>query len=297
MRNWKDLLTQQIVSGYWYNHQHQAIALASYMGLLMNSDKDSEGDPLAIRGPLPIMAYDSNGNQGSSYDNMQAGSIAVFKIAGTMLKYGTWYSYGTEEIGLAMMEAANHPNIAACLFIVDSGGGAVNSVPPLRDGRAEFRKNNKPFVALADLACSAAYYVIADADHIMAANSISCKTGSIGVMMSWVDLIPYYKSLGIVIKNLYAPESSEKNKPFELALQGKFDLIKTEELSPIAQVFISDVIDGRGTKLKVQDDDKILKGKTYYAADALANGLIDSIGDLNQAIQLTSDLIQIRNYF
>lgn len=300
MRNWKFLLTSQISRGYWFLNPAHAMAAASDLQALFGPSQDLSKltvDLDEARGPLPILAQSMNEGEGSSFDEMPVGSIAVFKLGGTLLKYGTLCSYGTEEIGNMMIEAAKHPNIAGCLLEVDSGGGAVNSVAPIREGRAKFRQMGKPFLGLADVACSAAYYVISDADYIMASNNISATFGSIGVMYSWVDVNPVYRKMGVVIKNLYAPESSEKNKAFELALQGKFEMIENEELSPLARGFQGTVTADRGSKLKASEDPKILKGKTYSAELSVSNGLIDGIGNRQKAVEMLFDMIEVQKFY
>lgn len=299
MRNWKFLLTSQIARGYWFLNPDHAMAAAEDLQMLFNPNQDLSKvavDLLDARGAYPFLASSMDEGEGSSYDEMPEGSIAIFKVSGTMLKYGTLCSYGTEEIGQAMIQAANHPNISGALFEVDSGGGGVNAVAPLRYGRELFRQNGKPFVALADIACSAAYYAISDADYIMASNSISATFGSIGVMMGWMDAKGYYEKNGIIIKNIYAPESSEKNKSFELAMEGKFEAIQNEELSPLAQAFQKAVTADRGSKLLSAEDTRILKGKTYSAENSLANGLIDGIGNRKLAVDMLFEKIEIQKF-
>lgn len=299
MRNWKFLLTSQIARGYWFLNPDHAMAAGQDLQMLFNPNQDLSKvavDLIEARGAYPFMASSMDEGDGSSYDEMPEGSIAIFRVSGTMLKYGTLCSYGTEEIAQAMIQAANHPNIAGALFEIDSGGGGVNSVAPLRYARELFRQNKKPFVALADIACSAAYYAISDADFIMANNAISATFGSIGVMMGWMDAKGYYEKNGIVIQNLYAPESDEKNKSFELALKGDFEAIRNEELSPLARAFQKAVTNDRGTKLLSKEDPRILKGKTYSAESSLDNGLIDGIGNRKMAIDMLFEKIEIQKF-
>ncbi len=72
---------------------------------------------------------------------------------------------------------------------------------------------------------------------IIAINDISAELGSIGVMLSFMDIRPMWEKEGVKFHAVYAPESNYKNLPFEKALQGKYDLIKKEELSPLAKRF------------------------------------------------------------
>lgn len=299
MRNWKFLLTSQIARGYWFLNIDHALAAGSDLELLFSPGQNLErltDDPLLTRGSLPILAAGPNQEEGSVFDQMPEGSIAVFKISGTLLKYGTMCTYGTEEIADVMMQAAAHKNIAGALLEVDSGGGAVNAVSPMVEGIRAFKNLGKPILALADAAYSAAYWSVTECNYIMASNTISSGFGSIGVMMSFMDMKGLYEKEGRKLHTIYAPESTEKNLAFELALEGKYDMIKAEELSPLAVAFQNTVKANRGTRLKLSEDDKILKGKNYSATKALDLGLIDGIGNRSKALDKLFDLIAVNNF-
>lgn len=306
MRNWKFLLTSQLLRGNWFLHVDHAMAgLADVEQLLYpGAGLETVTQDLSERNPYQLNYFtesssglllaDTSESSGSAFDSLPKGSVAVFSVTGTLLKYGTWCSYGTEEIAAFMIEAANHPNVSGAFIIADSGGGAVNAVAPFRYAIETFKANKKPVLAHIDGAYSAMYYAIASADEIVAANNISAGAGSIGVMMSWVDMKGKIEKEGGKFHTIYAPESSEKNKAMELALEGKYDLIKTEMLSPLAVQFQNDVKADRGIKLK--DDGKVLKGKTYFAQQAIEVGLIDSIGNQQQAIESLNQRIAINKF-
>jgi len=299
MRDWKFLLTSQLVKGQWLLSPDYALAAGMRIGQLLEKGQGINNENYSILSdtkPLASIFADQDGNDSvNNYDSMPEGSIAVFYISGTLLKYGTWCSYGTEEIATEMRRAANHKNVAGALLVLDSGGGAVNAVAPIEDAISLFQQLGKPVLAHADSAYSAAYWLASKCNHIMASNEISSGFGSIGVMMSFMDVRPYYEEMGIKFHTIYAPESEEKNLPFEEALKGKYELIKTESLSPLARAFQEAVKTNRGSKLKL-DDEKILKGKTYGAKESVANGLADSIGNFDAAIKMLFNLIEVNKF-
>lgn len=300
MRDWKVKLALQLGHGSWFlSLNHGMAGMPTIEQLLAPTEKSQEGmaEILSSTQPFEITAAtEDDHNISESFDKLPKGSIANVKVTGSLLKYGTWCSYGTEEISDYMIQAANHPNIGGLLFEGDSGGGGVNSVAPLRKGFAAFENLGKPRVSLMDTAYSAMYYAISRSTKIVAVNDISAGFGSIGIMFSYMDMTKYYKELGIERVALYPDESSEKNLAFELAMKGQFDMIRTEELAPLARKFQSDVINDRGSKLKHLDDPKIIKGKTFSAEDSVANGLADIIGDRSYAIDLLLDLIKTSEF-
>jgi protease-4 len=200
-----------------------------------------------------------------------------------MLKYGTWCSYGTTEIAEALLEAGNHRNIGSLVLDIDSGGGSVDAIAPLVDAIGAVRKSGKSVVASVDLCASAAYYVACHCDEIVANNGISSEIGSIGVMMSFMDWTKYYEKEGAVKHTVYSNLSEWKNRPFELALKGEYDEIKSEELDPLANSFQEAVRKQRGDKLK-EETPGILQGRMFFAETARQVGLIDHVASAEFAV-------------
>lgn len=232
--------------------------------------------------------YDEEGRRvemDAGLDELPENSVAVIQVIGPMIKYGNIFCWGADELSMLIQAAIDHDNISGIVLMIDSGGGAVDAIPLFA---GVLRNRTKPVVALCDLAASAAYYTAIYCDHIMADNNISAEFGSIGVMVSFYDYSEYEKEKGIKRHVIYAPESTYKNKPFELALEGKYDLMKSDVLSPLAQKFQKAVRDQRpGIDEGVEG---ILNGRMFYADTALQHGMIDSVGDIRSAIQKVKQL-------
>lgn len=208
------------------------------------------------------------------------GSVAVVDMMGAVIKYGDWCTYGADEIVEALQKADDNPNIKGSILALDGPGGAVSAIGPF----LQFAKTKtKPVVGLAD-ACMSLHYWTACAvcDHIMADNDVSARFGSVGVVASFQDAKPYWEAKGIKFHTVYPDESKNKNEAFKLALEGKYDMLKTEELSPMAQKFQNGVRAGRPN---LKEEPGVLNGKTYDADTSLGLGMIDGIGSMADAIQ------------
>lgn len=293
----------QIARGKWFIDPDFAMSQGGILHKLLNRDwsgfdQTQELEGMRGRAALPVAIVSKEGSvmAGSSFDKAPKDSTAVIPVKGTMLKYGTMCSYGTEEIAAIVYEAASHRNINSIVLDIDSGGGAVDAVAPLVQSIMHARAQGKPVVASADLAASAAYWTASACTKIVANNSISAEFGSIGVMMSFMDVVPAYEELGYKFHTIYAPESDHKNLPFEKALKGEYDLIKQEELSPLAIGFQNAVKANRKGKLNLEVKG-ILAGRMFFAdnqKDASLNakqvGLIDEVGSMDTALQIARDL-------
>lgn len=285
MKNSK--LLSCLINGKWMISYPESIANAAIVKKLLDRDFVAEEYTKILSESKPLLSEIlASSGMGGSFDEAQKGSTAIIPIGGTMLKYGTYCSYGTEEIAAEITKAANHRNIDAIILDIDSGGGAVDAIAPLVDAIV---KCTKPVIASCDLCASAAYWTATACDRIVANNNISSEFGSIGVMMSFQDVEPYYKEMGIVQHTIYSTHSDYKNKPFQLAKEGKYDEIKTEELDPLAIKFQTQVKTARGEKLNAEIPG-ILQGRMFGPEDAKAHGLIDAIGTLDTAIEIARDL-------
>lgn len=257
------------------------------------SDFEGERDPMGIYAITPtglkieIDNFPQEGQQ-SIFDNAPEGSVAFIPVKGVMMKENGMSHYGTESIGSVVMEAGRHKNIKSIVLEIDSGGGSVDAMAPMIDAIRKAQES-KPVVAWADLAASAAYWTASAANLIIASNDISSEFGSIGVMMSFIDARPVWEKEGYKFHKIYAPESDHKNLPFEKALLGDYDMIRTEELSPLAKKFQKAVRENRKGKVDITQKG-ILNGKMYFARDAIKFGLADELGNREYAIKRAVEL-------
>lgn len=225
---------------------------------------------------------------GNNFSDAPIDSTAIIPVHGTLLKYGTYCNYGTTELAEVLCQAADSPNISSIVVDIDSGGGSVDAIAPLVDAIQYTKSKGKTVVAHCDMCASAAYYVAVYCDEIIASNDISSEFGSIGVMMSFPDYAKYYEKEGVKVHTVYSNLSDYKNAPFEAAKRGEYDLVKEEELDPLARGFQESVKKHR-CSLKMETVG-LLRGRMFYARDAVNVGLVDSIGTRDFAIQRAREI-------
>lgn len=289
-------LLSAILRGKWFIRESDAAAQAVLIAKLMNGGFSSEVDSRIYSETKPFSIMLDNGHKiaanPTALQSAPSSSTAIIPLHGTMLKYGTMCNYGTEEIAAAVRNAANSPNINSIVIEAHSGGGAVDAIAPLLE---EIKKANalKPVVACCDLTASAAYYALLPCAQIIASNNISAEFGSIGVVMTLMDMSAYYESMGVKQHTIYSSLSESKNQPFELAKAGNYDQIITQELDPLALHFQNAVRQYRGAKL-LETTPGLLTGKMFFAEEATRVGLIDSVGSLDLAVAKAQDLTNTR---
>ena len=215
------------------------------------------------------------------------GSIAFVDIDGALLKQGGWCSWGMTDYAELFYGLKTAKNIDAVILDIDSPGGQCDGTATLADSIVAC-KASKPVIAFVDdgMAASAAYWVISACTAIYCSQPTDA-VGSIGVYCTLADMYAWYASEGLPVRDIYAPESDDKNQAYIQALQNNDTLLK-EELSFIANAFISAVKTNRKGKVKGDDWNT---GKKYFAADALAQGLIDGIKGFDEVVAYANSLI------
>lgn len=212
----------------------------------------------------------------------QGNLISVVRLEGVMMRDGDWCQYGTRDVAAWLLDGDKDRRVLGTILIVDSGGGAADSVRDLADA---IQAATKPVVAYCDgYMCSAAYYAASYCASIMAHD----RRNMVGCIGTMIELGGYpMKSVdedGFVRLRIYADGSEEKNSDYERALEGDVKPIRENLLNPLAEDFRNDVKANRPTAT----DDQ-LKGRTYFAQDVVGT-LIDGLGSLNDAVAKTLEL-------
>lgn len=276
---------RQIKSGLWAIEPNYGLSLKETVENIFSKDFNEAHKKENLEARHYLLDENSKKYNSNDLSNVSEGSIGVIHITGTMIKYGNYYCWGTDELVEKAYQFDNNPNIIGQIWRIDTGGGAVNSVAPY----LSFLKNkNKPVLSLCDMCGSAGYWTSVGTDFIMAENTISSMFGSIGVLASFRDASKYWKDLGVIDHTILADQSEHKNKAFHLALEGDYEKIKNEILNPVAIKFQENVKSFR-PNLKL-DVEGIISGKMFYAQEALEIGLIDGIGDFNHAVEKLTTL-------
>lgn len=214
-----------------------------------------------------------------------SGAVAVIPVYGAIvqrLDAMTDVSGGTSTEALArtLRQAMEDPNVGSIVFDIDSPGGSVSGVPELADVIFKAR-GQKPMTAVSNtLMASAAYWAFSGVDEIVV--SPSSDTGSIGVFSEHYDFSKAYEMEGIsptiVRAGKYKAEFIDTEP---LADEAKAELQR--RVDECYDMFTKAVARGRG--VSVGDVRKGFgEGRVLSAKDAVASGVADKIGTLDEVI-------------
>ena len=188
---------------------------------------------------------------------------------------------------LGMM--ATDERVGGVKIKLDSPGGQASGTREVYETIKNFPK--PVLIAVDGFMASAAYYLGAGASRIVATQPTDL-IGSIGTYATYMDFKSMYESMGVKAYEVYAPGSSEKNEDSRQIFdsEGKLTALAQKWLGTLNDQFIADVRAGRGDKLNPKAGDP-MKGRLYYAPEAVATGLIDELVGEGETLGLLADMI------
>ncbi len=178
--------------------------------------------------------------------------------------------------------------IKAVIVRIDSPGGSVG---PSQEIYAQIRRliRRKPVVAsLGAVAASGGYYVASAASRIVA--NPGTITGSIGVLMEFIRVEDLLDKIGISLEVLKSGEFKDLGSPHR-KLTSKERALIDELLQDIQMQFVQAV--ARGRSLPPDKVGRIADGRVFSGARAKELGLVDRLGNFQDAVALARELAGI----
>ncbi|EBV3277930.1 signal peptide peptidase SppA [Salmonella enterica subsp. enterica serovar Wangata] len=220
------------------------------------------------------------------------GTIAVIFANGAIMDgEETPGNVGGDTTASQIRDARLDPKVKAIVLRVNSPGGSVNASEVIRAELAAARAAGKPVVvSMGGMAASGGYWISTPANYIVA--SPSTLTGSIGIFGVINTVENSLSSIGV---------HSDGVSTSPLA-----DISMIKALSPEVQQmmqlsieygykrFITLVADAR--KRTPEQIDKIAQGHVWTGEDAKANGLVDSLGDFDDAVAKAAELAKLKQW-
>ena len=212
--------------------------------------------------------------------------VEVIYVQGVMLTASIPTGFGvaaSEDITKSLKDASEDDGVKAIVMRINSPGGSPAAAEEIV---SEMKKTNKPIViSMGDVAASAAYYISAPADRIIA--NPDTMTGSIGVIWEFQNRSKFYEKDGT---SFYIAKSGEMKD-----MGGDWRGLSDEEKQFADQIiaeaygrFVQEVAEDRNLSLsKVKD---LADGRIYTGAKARELGLIDDFGSLDDAIDVAAKL-------
>jgi protease-4 len=185
-------------------------------------------------------------------------------------------------------KAYENKSMKALIIRIDSPGGSPVQADYMYNSIRYYRQKYpkiKVYAVCMDACASAAYYLAVAAEEIYA--NPSSLVGSIGVLYNGFGFVDTLQKIGITRRLLTAGKNKGLLDPFSPVRPGQEQYLK-DMLTIIHQQFINKVKDGRGSRLKIDDD--TFSGLYWTGIQAKERGLIDGFASTGQ---LARDIIKV----
>ncbi len=240
--------------------------------------------------PFDVYSRIVNNPMHNVHNDMDKVAIVVAK--GTILD-GDQHAgtIGGDSTSRLLRMARLDDTVKAVVLQVDSPGGSSFASEIIRQEVLELQAAGKPVVvSMSSYAASGGYWISANADRIIA--SPSTITGSIGVFGMFMTYENSLEYLGINSDGVGSTELTGFSAV--RALDPRFGDILQRNVESSYQRFITMVSDARDIPVKRVDN--IAQGRVWIGEKALELGLVDQLGELQDAISVAAELASLNKY-
>ena len=248
-----------------------------------NKDKNELPDSISIYEYLSIV---------DEVQNNSENKIAIVNVEGTIVTGEASYNVaGSDTIVKNIRNAIKDNSVKALVLRVNSPGGDVWASELITNALNEFKSSGRPIVtSMGDIAASGGVWVTTLSDEIWAKEETI--TGSIGVYGIIPTLDGIYEWAGIQVDGVTSTKAGEWDERLPMpeyvtkAIQAGIDHTYDK--------FVSKVAENR-----MVPDKEILSiagGRIWSGEKAVQLGLVDKIGDLNDAIESAASFADLDDY-
>jgi protease-4 len=195
----------------------------------------------------------------------------------------------SDSLVAQLVEFRKDRRIKAIILRVNSPGGGVG---PSQEIYREIRKTidvKKVVASMGSVAASGGYYVASAADKIVA--NPGTLAGSIGVNMEFVQAEELLKKIGVSVEVLKTGEFKDIGSFHRKLSERDREMIRTLVFD-VQRQFVDAVAQGRN--LPVEKVREIADGRILSGAQCKDLGLVDQLGNFEDAVELAKTLAGIK---
>ncbi|EFB1498357.1 signal peptide peptidase SppA [Escherichia albertii] len=215
----------------------------------------------------------------------------VFANGAIMDGEETQGNVGGDTTAAQIRDARLDPKVKAIVLRVNSPGGSVTASEVIRSELAAARAAGKPVVvSMGGMAASGGYWISTPANYIVA--NPSTLTGSIGIFGVITTVENSLNSIGVHTDGVSTSPLADVS--ITKALPPEAQQMMQLSIENGYKRFITLVADAR--KSTPEQIDKIAQGHVWTGQDAKANGLVDSLGDFDDAVAKAAELAKLKQW-
>ena len=207
--------------------------------------------------------------------------VAIIEINGVIID--------SEPVVEKLVGLRRNEKVRAIVLRIDSPGGAVGPAQEIYAEVKKVQKEKEVLASVGSVAASGGYYIACAADKIMA--NPGSITGSIGVIEESLNVEELLHNLGLKSMVVKSGKVKDMGSPFRPMTDEEKKLLQGV-LDSVHDQFIRAVAEGRNLPLeKVRE---LADGRIFSGDQARALGLVDELGNFEDAIALAARMAGIK---
>ncbi len=231
--------------------------------------------------------------------------VGLLLVFGLAFSLGRWQRFGGSKVALITVEGVildskeiieqlekhrTNPTVKAIVLRINSPGGGVSPSQEIYEELVKTRQvTGKPVVAsMGSLAASGGYYIASAADVIVA--NPGSITGSIGVLIQVPNITGLLQKIGVRSVVVKSGEHKDLASPTREMTDAERQILQ-RLLDDVHDQFIDVVAKAR--KLDRKKVEALADGRIFSGREAQSLGLVDQLGNLQDAINRAASLAGI----
>ena len=256
------------------------------VGLVGSDEAEKSFAQVSLNDYLTVAKIDEETNRSRN-------KIAVVVASGSILDGSQPPGViGGDSTALLLSEAHKDEEVKAIVLRVDSGGGSAFASEVIREEIVVAKsKGIKVIASMSNVAASGGYWISANADEIWASHDTI--TGSIGVFGFLPTFEKTLDKIGIQSDGVSTTKIGT-GQDLTQAINPVLARAIQSNIEYNYQKFISLVSESRSMTL--EEVDEIAQGRVWAGETALELGLIDNLGNMEDAIERAAELAELEDY-
>lgn len=284
-----------VASADWKAHVVAAVAKSNKGAALWVSEYGKkEKEALDLGNPFALMRVLVGG---PPREEPRDPTIAIVHVEGTITSGASGEGLlggdmaGARTLVKCFDEIAADARIKAVILRIDSPGGSAAASERIYQAVAGCAKKKPVIASISGMGASGGYYIALGAQKIIA--DPAAITGSVGVISGKMAIGGLLTKLGITTYEITRGQNAGLRTSREWTAREE-GIVRAMAEKTYEQ-FVRRVRESRGTRIK--DMDAVVQGRVFTARQAAANGLIDSVGGLKDAVAAAQEAAKLESSF
>lgn len=197
-----------------------------------------------------------------------------------------------KEMVKIINKVKNDSTIKSVVLRVNSPGGSAFASEQIWYALTQLQKDKPLVVSMCDYAASGGYYIACIADAIVA--QPTTLTGSIGIFGMVPDLSGMMGKIGLNYDGVGTNKRSAMEASMLMGMNEETRELIQAHVNRGYELFVKRCADGRA--VGVDDIKNIAEGRVWTGVAAIENGLVDTLGGIQDAINIAAEMAGLEKY-